>query len=60
VGAPAAFATTTLALAEALNLPTFEAPGQQLFSRLTMILTDGRIEHAFYPTAEVLGWLRGR
>jgi peroxiredoxin len=56
-----------LALAEALDLPTFEAAGERLFSRLTMIVTDGRIEHAFYPifppdqhAAEVLEWLRGR
>jgi peroxiredoxin len=55
-----------LALAEALDLPTFEAAGERLFSRLTMIVTDGRIEHAFYPifppdqhAAEVLEWLRG-
>ena len=54
-----------LALAEALDLPTFEASGEQLFSRLTMIVTDGRIEHAFYPifppdqhAGEVLTWLR--
>jgi peroxiredoxin len=56
-----------LALAEALELPTFEvAGGKRLFSRLTLIVTDGRIEHAFYPifppdqhAAEVLEWLRG-
>jgi peroxiredoxin len=55
-----------LALAEALDLPTFEAEGERLFSRLTLIVTDGRIEHAFYPifppdqhAAEVLEWLRG-
>ena len=55
-----------LALADALDLPTFEADGQRLYSRLTLIVTDGRIEHAFYPifppdqhAAEVLTWLRG-
>ena len=55
-----------LALVEALDLPTFEADGERLFSRLTLIVTDGRIEHAFYPifppdqhAAEVLKWLRG-
>jgi peroxiredoxin len=55
-----------LALAEALELPTFEADEERLFSRLTMIATDGRIEHIFYPifppdqhAAEVLEWLRG-
>jgi peroxiredoxin len=53
-----------LALADALDLPTFEAGGERLFSRLTLIVTDGRIEHAFYPifppdqhAAEVLEWL---
>jgi peroxiredoxin len=56
-----------LALVGALDLPTFEASGERLFSRLTLIVTDGRIEHAFYPifppdqhAAEVLEWLRGR
>jgi peroxiredoxin len=55
-----------LALAEALDLPTFEADGERLFSRLTLVVDDGRIEHAFYPifppdehAAEVLRWLRG-
>jgi peroxiredoxin len=55
-----------LALARALDLPTFEASEERLFSRLTLIVTDGRIEHAFYPifppdqhAAEVLEWLRG-
>jgi peroxiredoxin len=54
------------ALAEALDLPTFEAAGERLFWRLTTFVTDGRIEHAFYPifppdqhAAEVLEWLRG-
>src|SRR6185295_8671575 len=53
-----------LAFADALDLPTFEASGDRLFSRLTLIVTDGRIEHAFYPifppdqhAAEVLDWL---
>lgn len=52
-------------LADALNLPTFQAPGQdRLYSRLTLIIRDGRIEHAFYPVfppnthaQEVLTWL---
>jgi peroxiredoxin len=54
-----------LALAEALDLPNFEVDGQRLYARLTLIVTDGRIEHAFYPifppdqhAAEVLEWLR--
>lgn len=55
-----------LALADALDLPTFTADGKRLFSRLTLIVADGRVEHTFYPifppdqhAAEVLGWLRG-
>jgi peroxiredoxin len=53
-------------LARALDLPTFTAGGQLLYKRLTLIIADGRIEHAFYPifppdehAAQVLGWLRG-
>jgi peroxiredoxin len=54
-----------LALTEALRLPTFEAAGQVLLRRLTLVLDDGVVTHAFYPvfppdshTAEVLAWLR--
>jgi peroxiredoxin len=54
-----------LRLGERLELPTFRADGQPLYSRLTMIVLDGRIEHVFYPifppdrhADEVLGWLR--
>jgi len=39
--------------------------GMTLYGRLTMIITDGVIEHVFYPifppdqhAQEVLGWLR--
>jgi peroxiredoxin len=52
-------------LADALRLPTFEAGGQRLYKRLTLIIRDGAVEHAFYPVfppdahAEgVLAWLR--
>ena len=51
-------------LVEALGLPTFTAAGELLYKRLTMIVTAGRIEHAFYPifppdqhAAEVVQWL---
>ncbi len=51
-------------LAEALGLPTFTAGGQRLYKRLTLVIADGRIEHAFYPifppdqhAGEVLDWL---
>ena len=53
-------------LARALDLPTFTAGGQLLYKRLTLVIADSRIEHAFYPifppdehAAQVLGWLRG-
>ena len=51
-------------LAQALEFPTFNAGGQRLYKRLTLIVADGRIEHAFYPifppdehAAQVLDWL---
>jgi peroxiredoxin len=54
-----------LRLAELLGLPTFEAGGQRLYKRLTMIVSDGRIEHVFYPifppdrhAGEVVSWLQ--
>jgi peroxiredoxin len=54
-----------LALAGALGLPTFEVDGMTLYRRLTMIITDGVIEHLFYPifppdqhAQQVLDWLR--
>lgn len=54
------------ALGDALALPTFAAPGHaRLYSRLTLIVSDGRIEHVFYPifppnthANQVLAWLR--
>jgi peroxiredoxin len=54
-----------LALAGELGLPTFTIGGVTLYRRLTMIITDGVIEHVFYPifppdqhAQEVLDWLR--
>ena len=54
-----------LQLADALSLPTFSAPGHpRLYSRLTLVVLDGRIEHVFYPVfppnthaQEVVEWL---
>jgi peroxiredoxin/DNA-binding transcriptional MerR regulator len=54
------------ALDDALRLPTFSAPGhERLYSRLTLVVRDGRVEHAFYPifppnthAQQVLDWLR--
>jgi peroxiredoxin len=47
-----------------LGLPTFDADGPR-YRRLTLMITEGRIEHVFYPVfppdahaAEVLAWLR--
>ena len=52
-------------LTDALGLPWFEAAGQRLLKRLTMIISGGVIEHVFYPVfppdthaSEVLSWLR--
>ncbi len=50
----------------ALNLPTFSAPGhERLYSRLTLVIRDGLIEHVFYPVfppnthaQQVQEWLR--
>lgn len=54
-----------LQLADQLRLPTFEAGGNTRYRRLTLIITAGTIEHAFYPifspdghAGEVLRWLR--
>jgi peroxiredoxin len=52
-------------LADALSLPTFTAPGHdRLYSRLTLVLRNGQIEHVFYPifppnthAQQVLAWL---
>ena len=52
-------------LGKALRLPTFEAAGETLYKRLTMIIRGGSIEHVLYPVfppnkaAEaVVAWLR--
>jgi len=54
-----------LELTRAWRLPTFEAGGQTLLKRLTLVLRDGRVEHVWYPVfppdrhaEEVLDWLR--
>ena len=53
-----------LELTGALRLPTFEAAGEVLLKRLTLVVRDGAIEHVFYPVFppdrhadEVLRWL---
>jgi peroxiredoxin len=53
-------------LENALSLPTFKAEGHdRLYSRLTLVIRDGIIEHAFYPifppnthAQQVLAWLQ--
>lgn len=35
--------------AESLNLPTFEVEEARLIKRLTLIVTEGIIDHVFYP-----------
>ena len=54
-------------LAEALRLPTFETAGMRLFKRLTMVISQQRIEHVFYPVfppdrsaTDVVDWLKAR
>ena len=54
-------------LEAALGLPTFDVDGMHLYRRLTLIVRDGRVEHAFYPifppdthAAQVLAWLQER
>ncbi len=56
-----------LALAGAIGLPTFEVDGMRLYRRITLIVEDAAIAHAFYPifppdshAAEVVAWLRAR
>lgn len=36
-------------LTDALRLPTFEAGGMRLIKRLTLVVSNGRIEKVFYP-----------
>jgi peroxiredoxin len=56
-----------LQLAQALDLPTFEAGGMQLYKRITLIAEAGTIAKVFYPVfppdrnaADVVAWLRDR
>lgn len=53
-----------LDLTRAMNLPTFEASGMTLLKRLTLVISDGVVEHVFYPVfppdrnaSEVAEWL---
>jgi peroxiredoxin len=53
-----------LVLVRKLSLPTFEVESMTLIKRLTLILSDGRVERVFYPVfppdknaEEVMQWL---
>lgn len=55
---------SSLEFTNALRLPTFDIGGERLLKRLTLVLSDGRIEHVFYPVfppdehaEEVIRWL---
>lgn len=55
---------SALDFASRLELPTFEVAGERLLKRLTLVLSDGRVEHVFYPVFppdehanEVVRWL---
>lgn len=63
----ALFSDPELRLAEALDVPTFEAGGMRLYKRITLIVERGAIATALYPVfppdqnaADVLDWLRDR
>lgn len=52
-------------LTDALDLPTFTIEGDDYLQRLTVVVTDGRIENVFYPVfppdehaEEVLAWAK--
>jgi len=54
-----------LELARALRIPTFAVEGMALLKRLTLVISDGVIEHVFYPVFPpnrsadaALEWLR--
>ena len=53
------------ALTDSIRLPTMTVGGQRLLKRITLLVTDGRVEQVWYPVfppdthaEEVLGWLR--
>jgi peroxiredoxin len=56
-----------LLFATTLRLPTFEVDGMRLIKRLTLLVSDGVIEHVFYPVfppdrhaSEVVRWLHSK
>ena len=56
-----------LKLTRAMNLPTFETNGMTLLKRFTLLISDGRVDHVFYPVfppdrsaTDVIGFLSDR
>lgn len=54
-----------LRLKKLLRLPTFSIDGLELYKRLTLVITEGRIDTVFYPVfppdrnaGDVLAWLK--
>ena len=53
-----------LELTRAWRLPTFQAAGETMLKRLTLVIHDGRVQHVWYPVfppdrhaEEVIRWL---
>jgi len=38
-----------LRLTQAMNLPTFNTNGMTLLKRFTLLISDGKVDHVFYP-----------
>jgi len=56
-----------LELTQAMNLPTFKTSGMTLLKRFTLVISNGTIEHVFYPVfppdrsvRDVISWLSER
>jgi peroxiredoxin len=56
-----------LKLTRAMNLPTFETGGMTLLKRFTLVISNGTVEHVFYPVfppdqsaGDVISWLSKR
>ncbi|MBV8702143.1 MAG: peroxiredoxin [Acetobacteraceae bacterium] len=56
-----------LRLTRAMNLPTFEKSGMTLLKRFTLVISDGTVEHVFYPVfppdrsaSDVIEWFSQR
>jgi peroxiredoxin len=56
-----------LTLTRAMNLPTFETGGMTLLKRFTLAISNGTVDHVFYPVfppdrnaTEVVDWLLKR